>query len=130
MLRGKKVPWTTVRPERSTMKVLSTWMIMCGTMWLAESFIFDLDLKLDSALQKGGTLSRNTGSYLYDSFRTEIVAPAFNAVVKELRANRRSDVITEGILFMLILVLGSLMLVLWLKTKKKSDPRDPAQAPV
>ena len=52
------------------MKVFSTWMIMCGTMWLAESFIFDLDLKLDSALQKGGTLSRNTGSYLYDSFRT------------------------------------------------------------
>ena len=102
---------------------------MCGTMWLAESFIFDLDLKLDSALQKGGTLSRNTGSYLYDSFRTEIVAQAFNAVVKELRANRRSDVITEGILFMLILVLGSLMLALWLKTKKKADPRDPPQAP-
>ena len=112
------------------MKVFSTWVVLCGAVWLAESFIFDLDLKLDSALEKGGTLSRNTGSYLYDSFRTEIVAPAFNAVVKELRANRRSDVITEGVLFLLVLVLGGLMLALWLKTKKKTEPRDAPQGPV
>ena len=111
------------------MKVLSTWVLLCGAMWLAESFVFDLDLKLDSALQKGGTLSRNTGSYLYDSFRTEIVAPAFNAVVKELRANRRSDVITEGVLFLLVLVLGGLMIALWLKTKKKPEARDAPQGP-
>ena len=117
-----------VDPERPTMKVLSKWLVMCGVIWMAESFIFDLDLKLDSALQKGGTLSRNTGSYLYDSFRTEIVAPAFNAVVKELRANRRSDIITEGILFVFIVVLGILMLVLWLKAKK-TDPKDTPQAP-
>ena len=127
MLRGGKVPWTTVNSERPTMRVLSTWLVMCGVIWLAESFIFDLDIKLDSALQKGGTLSRNTGSYLYDSFRTEIVAPAFNAVVKELRANRRSDIITEGILLVFIVVLGILMLVLWLKTKK-ADPKDTPQA--
>ena len=117
-----------VSPERPTMKVLSTWLVMCGVIWMAESFIFDLDIKLDSALQKGGTLSRNTGSYLYDSFRTEIVAPAFNAVVKELRANRRSDIVTEGILLVFIVVLGILMLVLWLKTKK-ADPKDTPQAP-
>ena len=128
MLRGGKVPWTTVNSERPTMKVFSTWLVMCGVIWLAESFIFDLDIKLDSALQKGGTLSRNTGSYLYDSFRTEIVAPAFNAVVKELRANRRSDIITEGILLVFIVVLGILMLVLWLNTKK-ADPKDTPQAP-
>ena len=117
-----------VSPERPTMKVLSTWLVMCGVIWMAESFIFDLDIKLDSALQKGGTLSRNTGSYLYDSFRTEIVAPAFNAVVKELRANRRSDIVTEGILLVFIVVLGILMLVLWLKTKK-ADPKDTPQVP-
>ena len=105
------------------MKVFRTWVVLCGAVWLAESFIFDLDLKLDSALQKGGTLSRNTCSYLYDSFRTEIVVPAFNVVVKELRANQRSDVITEGVLFLLVLVLGGLMLALWLKTKKKAEPR-------
>ena len=112
------------------MRVLSTWVLLCGAMWLAESFVFDIDIKLDSALQKGGTLSRNTGSYLYDSFRTEIVAPAFNAVVKELRANRRSDVITEGVLFLLVLVLGGLMIALWLKTKKKPEARDAPQGPV
>ena len=112
------------------MRVLSTWVLLCGAMWLAESFVFDIDIKLDSALQKGGTLSRNTGSYLYDSFRTEIVAPAFNAVVRELRANRRSDVITEGVLFLLVLVLGALMIALWLKTKKKPEARDAPQGPV
>ena len=111
------------------MRVLSTWVLLCGAMWLAESFVFDIDIKLDSALQKGGTLSRNTGSYLYDSFRTEIVAPAFNAVVRELRANRRSDVITEGVLFMLVLVLGAFMVALWLKAKKKPEARDAPQGP-
>jgi hypothetical protein len=40
---------------------------------IIECFVFGLDLKLDSALQKGGALSRNTGSYLYDSFRYQII---------------------------------------------------------
>ena len=35
-----------------------------------EGFLFDLDLSLDSALQRGGTLSKNTGDYLYNSFRS------------------------------------------------------------
>ena len=37
-----------------------------------RAFVFDMDVKLDSALQPGGALSRNKGSYLYDSFRTEV----------------------------------------------------------
>jgi hypothetical protein len=49
---------------------------------IIQCFVFDMDLKLDSALQKGGALSRNTGSYLYNSFRTEVLTPAFAAVMK------------------------------------------------
>jgi hypothetical protein len=40
---------------------------------IIEGFVFGLDLKLDSALQKGGALSRNKGAYLYDSFRYQII---------------------------------------------------------
>ena len=71
------------------MKILSTWLVLCGSMWLAESLLFDLDVKLDSSLAKGGTLSKNTGSYLYDSFRTDVVGPAFNSLLRELRSNRK-----------------------------------------
>ena len=76
-----------------------------------------MDLKLDSALQQRGALSRNTGSFLYDSFRTEVLTPSFAAVVKELKINHRSDVIVEGTLFMLVIVMGAWILVLWLCVK-------------
>ena len=61
---------------------------------LAGSCLFwsvDLGLQLDSALQRDGSLpaSRNTGGYLKDSFRTEILTPAFGTVVKAIEKNRQ-----------------------------------------
>ena len=71
---------------------------------LAESCVcwsVDLGLQLDSALQRDGDLpvSRNTGGYLKDSFRTEILTPAFSTLVKAIEKNSQEDSIVETTLF-------------------------------
>ena len=71
---------------------------------LAESCVcwsVDLGLQLDSALQRDGGLpvSRNTGGYLRDSFRTEILTPAFSTLVKAIEKNSQEDSIVETTLF-------------------------------
>ena len=103
-----------------TMQVLQCWIILTVGTSLTKAFIFDMDLKLDSALQKGGALSRNTGSYLFDSFRTEVLTPAFAAVLKELKNNHRSDIIVEGTLFVLLIGIGAWLLVLWFRVKNSA----------
>jgi hypothetical protein len=99
------------------MQVLQFWIILSVGASLVKAFIFDMDVKLDSALQKGGALSRNTGSYLFDSFRTEVLTPAFASVLRELKKNHKSDVIVEGSLFIILIGLGIWMLVLWFRVQ-------------
>ena len=99
------------------MHVLQFWIILSLGVSLVKAFIFDMDVKLDSALQKGGALSRNTGSYLFDSFRTEVLTPAFASVLRELKKNHKSDVIVEGSLFIILIGLGIWMLVLWFRVQ-------------
>ena len=74
----------------------------------------DLGLQLDSALQRDGDLpvSRNTGGYLRDSFRTEILTPAFSTVVKAIEKNSQEDSIVETTLFCLFGMLAAVVLYL------------------
>ena len=90
----------------------------------------DLGLQLDSALQRDGSLpaSRNTGGYLKDSFRTEILTPAFGTVVKAIEKNRQEDSIVETVLFVLfgglaIVVLYLLYLMRFREWKMKESVR-------
>lgn len=119
MLRGEQVPWQ-LSIGLEVMQVLQFWIILTVGTSLVKSFIFDMDVKLDSALQKGGALSRNTGSYLFDSFRTEVLTPAFASVLRELKNNHKSDIIIEGTLFILLIGLGMWILVLWVRVKNSA----------
>ena len=90
----------------------------------------DLGLQLDSALQRDGGLpaSRNTGGYLKDSFRTEILTPAFSTVVKAIEKNRQEDSIVETVLFCLfgglaIIVLYLLYIMRFRELKIKESVR-------
>ena len=116
MLRGEPVLWQ-LNLGLKIMQVLEFWIILTVGVSLVKAFIFDMDVKLDSALQKGGALSRNTGSYLFDSFRTEVLTPAFASVLRELKKNHKSDVIVEGSLFIILIGLGIWMLVLWFRVQ-------------
>ena len=92
-------------------------LLIMSTPLTSQAFIFDLDLKLDSALKKGGALSRNTGAYLFDSFRTEVLTSAFASVIDELKANHKNDVITNGVLFVICVGVGSGIILLWIRMK-------------
>ena len=92
-------------------------LLIMSTPLTSQAFIFDLDLKLDSALKKGGALSRNTGAYLFDSFRTEVLTPAFASVIDELKANHKNDVVTNVLIFVICVAMGSSIILLWIKMK-------------
>ena len=88
---------------------------------IGESFLFDIDLSYDSALKKGGALAKNTGSYLYDSFRTEVLTPAFSSIHEALRRNHRTDILVEfglGCLYLLSIPLVIALALVWHKLKK------------
>ena len=127
MLRGEPVPWQ-LSLGLKIMQVLQFWIILTVGVSLVKAFIFDMDVKLDSALQKGGALSRNTGSYLFDSFRTEVLTPAFASVLRELKNNHKSDIIVEGTLFILLFGLGIWILVLWFRVKNAAKVADKDRA--
>ena len=47
---------------------------------------YKLDLLMHLSLRKGGLLPPQSGEYLMDSFRTDILIPAFGAVEEQLRS--------------------------------------------
>lgn len=63
-------------------------------------FWLDLDLEIDTALQRGKPfdVSRNSGPYIRDSFRKEVLNPSLDKIVKAIKAIRHSDERNEGIL--------------------------------
>ena len=63
-----------------------------------SAWLFDLDLNLNSALRPGGAYTANKGSYLQDSFRSDVLAPTMMGIEKELKANHRNDFIVEALL--------------------------------
>ena len=96
-------------------------LILLLRIGIGESFFFDINLSYDSALKKGGALTKNTGAYLFDSFRTEVLTPAFAAIHETLRRNHRSDVLVEfslGCLFVLSIPLIIALALVWYKLKK------------
>ena len=76
-----------------------------------------MDLNLHAGLEKGNTIPVGSGSYLRDSFRKQVLIPAFRWVEEELESNRKSDVIIESLLtgatVSLMIGIGALALKLW-----------------
>ena len=98
-----------------------TILVLLLAIAVGESFLFDIDLSYDSALKKGGALSKNTGSYLYDSFPTEILTPAFSAIHEALRRNHMLDILVEfglGCLYELSVPFIIALALVWHKMKK------------
>ena len=91
-----------------------------------HTFLFDLDLNLHSSLTKGGPLNQQSGLYLKDSFRRLVLTPAFDNIVKELKSNKKSDIIVESLLAILmsITVIGLLFTYLKIKKSKKKILKD------
>ena len=80
------------------MTKLLPFAILVSLISLSKGFIFNMDLDLHTALEKGNQIPFGSGGYLRDSFRKNVLVPGFRAVEEELRSNRRSDVIIESLL--------------------------------
>jgi hypothetical protein len=87
------------------MLVVKILVMICIGIQENDAFLFDLDLSLHGSLQKGNALAVQSGAYLKDSFRSTVLVPAFGEIIKELKANKRGDMITELFLGLISLIL-------------------------
>ena len=72
-----------------------------------QGFWLDLDLEIDTALQRRKPFddSRNSGPYIRDSFRKEVLNPSLDKIVKAIKAIKHSYERNEGILLGLLMVI-------------------------
>ena len=101
--------------------VLFTWVGLSSSFWL------DLDLELDTALSRGKPFDqvRNTGQYLRDSFRKEILNPSIDKIVKAIKIIQKNDQRNEGVLMavsgIVVAAVGYLAVSLRCQRKKKMN---------
>ena len=107
-----------------------------GLLFPASSIAWSVSLDLDSSLRTDSHWqeSRNTGSYLRDSFRSQVLIPAFQVLVKGLRQNEEEDRVFRISFLAVVIPMGLLLLyaLFLLKCKTKSkvgfdfDQRSPS----
>lgn len=107
-----------------------------GLLFPVSSIAWSVSLDLDSSLRTDSHWqeSRNTGSYLRDSFRSQVLIPAFQVLVKGLRQNEEEDRVFRISFLAVVIPMGLLLLyaLFLLKCKTKSkvgfdfDQRSPS----
>ena len=107
-----------------------------GLLFPVSSIAWSVSLDLDSSLRTDSHWqgARNTGSYLRDSFRSQVLIPAFQVLVKGLRQNEEEDRVFRISFLAVVIPIGLLLLyaLFLLKCKTKSklgfdfDKRSPS----
>ena len=107
-----------------------------GLLFPASSIAWSVSLDLDSSLRTDSNWqeSRNTGSYLRDSFRSQVLIPAFQVLVKGLKQNEEEDRVFRISFLAAVIPMGLLLLyalfIIKCKTKSKVgfdfDQRSPS----
>ena len=99
---------------------------LLGLLLPAVSLGWTVSLDLDSSLRTDSHWqeSRNTGSYLRDSFRSQVLIPAIQVLVKGLKQNEGEDrvfcIACMAIILPIVLVLVYMVFLLKCKSKSKS----------
>ena len=107
-----------------------------GLLFPVSSIAWSVSLDLDSSLRTDSHWqeSRNTGSYLRDSFRSQVLIPAFQVLVKGLKQNEEEDRVFRISFLAAVIPMGLLLLyalfIIKCKTKSKVgfdfDQRSPS----
>ena len=118
------------------MEMLRGTVLVLGLLFPASSIAWSVSLDLDSSLRTDSHWqeSRNTGSYLRDSFRSQVLIPAFQVLVKGLKQNEEEDRAFRISFLAVVIPMGLLLLyalfVIKCKTKSKVgfdlDQRSPS----
>ena len=107
------------------MEMLRGTVLVLGLLFPASSIAWSVSLDLDSSLRTDSHWqeSRNTGSYLRDSFRSQVLIPAFQVLVKGLKQNEEEDRAFRISFLAVVIPMGLLLLyalfVIKCKTKSK-----------
>ena len=118
------------------MEMLRGTVLVLVLLFPASSIAWSVSLDLDSSLRTDSHWqeSRNTGSYLRDSFRSQVLIPAFQVLVKGLKQNEEEDRAFRISFLAVVIPMGLLLLyalfVIKCKTKSKVgfdlDQRSPS----
>ena len=90
-------------------------------MTMAHAYFWDLDFSLHVALLRGNQLPTQSGSYLKDSFRMDVVLPAVQKIVETLKHQRRANILHDLFLFLLSVVTSLVMAIGYYMTKGKRN---------
>ena len=96
-------------------------LMMCAVG--SHAYFWDIDFALHGSLKKGSTLNAQSGAYLKDSWRTQVIVPTMQELKEKLREMHRNN-LTQDIAFGgSILVIGALAVLGLVQGKKKVTKR-------
>ena len=85
-------------------------IILLCLIQLGQSYFWDLELDLHGSLKRGNQLPVQTGGYLKDSFRSSVLIPTFQEIIRSLKEQRKENVIQDFLLgFLALLLIGGLV---------------------
>ena len=89
----------------------------------SHAYFWDINFALHGSLKKGSTLNAQSGAYLKDSWRTQVIVPTMEELKEKLREMHRNN-LTQDIAFGgSILVIGALAVLGLVQGKKKVTKR-------
>ena len=81
---------------------------------LGQSYFFDLH----GSLKRGNQLPYQTGGYLKDSFRSSVLIPTFQEIIRKLKEQRRENVIQDLLMGLMFLTLVGGLVYGYVRTNK------------
>jgi hypothetical protein len=100
--------------------VISMWKtVLILTFTGCNSYFWDAEFSMHGSLKKGSTLTPQSGIYLKDSWRVEVIAPTMERIAQKLRELHRNNIQQDLIFGISIVVIGALGVLGVFKIRKR-----------
>ena len=102
-------------------------LLVLAAFTLSHSFWFNSKIDISGSLQDGSSYTSANGAYLRDDFRVSVLIPSLMNMRESLEANRERDLLTDLILFIIIIgqIAALLSVILFFNNKLiKSDRQE------
>ena len=104
--------------RHQSVKMWKAVMILCVVG--CNGYFWDLDFGMHGSLKKGSTLTPQSGVYLKDSWRTQVIVPTMERVAQKLREIHRNNLTQDLAFGGSIVVVGALAVLGLVQKKRKS----------
>ena len=104
---------------------VAMWKAMTILFWAvgAHAYFWDLEFGLHTSLRKGAALNAQTGAYLKDSWRTEVIVPTIADLKEKMKQLYRSNLTQDLCFGGSILVFGGMTILGLILGRKKVTKR-------